>query len=70
MITRKEIQERLKREIEMSGKSQTEIAKLLEIKPQSVQQYLTGRALPSLETFANLCHLIDIDSEYILGLKK
>ena len=37
---------------------------------QSVQQYLSGRALPSLDTFANLCEILELDPAYILCLKK
>lgn len=56
-------------EITASGKSQTEIAQALGIKQQSVQQYLSGRALPSLDTFANLCEILELDLAYILGIK-
>ena len=56
-------------EITASGKSQTEIAQALGIKQQSVQQYLSGRALPSLDPFANLCEILELDPAYILGIK-
>lgn len=56
-------------EITASGKSQTEIAQALGIKQQSVQQYLSGCALPSLDTFANLCEILELDPAYILGIK-
>ena len=56
-------------EITASGKSQTEIAQALGIKQQSVQQYLSGRALPSLDTFANLCEILELDPAYILWIK-
>ena len=56
-------------EITASRKSQTEIAQALGIKQQSVQQYLSGRALPSLDTFANLCEILELDPAYILGIK-
>ena len=56
-------------EITASGKSQTEIAQALGIKQQSVQQYLSGRALPSLDTVANLCEILELDPAYILGIK-
>lgn len=54
--------------IKQSGKSQTEIARLLNIKQQSVAQYISGRALPALETFANLCEILDLDANEILGV--
>ena len=70
MIPQEEIKKRLHEELTASGKSQTEIAQALGIKQQSVQQYLTGRALPSLDTFANLCEILELDPAYILCLKK
>ena len=70
MIPQEEIKKRLHEELTASGKSQTEIAQALEIKQQSAQQYLSGRALPSLDTFANLCEILELDPAYILCLKK
>lgn len=61
MIPQEEIKKRLHEELTASGKSQTEIAQALGIKQQSVQQYLSGRALPSLDTFANLCEILELD---------
>ena len=70
MIPQEEIKKRLHEELTASGKSQTEIAQALGIKQQSVQQYLSGRALPSLDTLANLCEILELDPAYILCLKK
>lgn len=70
MIPQEEIKKRLHEELTASGKSQTEIAQAWGIKQQSVQQYLSGRALPSLDTFANLCEILELDPAYILCLKK
>ncbi len=68
MILEKQIRERLIEAIKQSGMSQTEIAKRTGIIQQSVYQYLSGRALPSLETFANICKVLDADPKYILCL--
>ena len=70
MITLSEIQENLMREIKNSGLSQTEIAKRLGIKQPTIAQYLSGRAMPSLDTFANLCVLLDIDPADVLNTNK
>lgn len=69
MIDIKEIRERLITEIKNSGMSQTEIAHRLGIKQPTVGQYLSGRALPALDTFANLCIILDLDANEILGIK-
>ncbi len=66
MITLEQIQERLSEAIKQSGMSQTQIAKLLNIKQPTVGQYLSGRAMPALDTFANLCKILDADTDYIL----
>ena len=66
MITIEEIRHRLQEAIKQSGMTQTEIAKRLNIYQSAVQQYLSGRSMPALDTFANLCKLLDVDTNYIL----
>ena len=68
MIILDNIRERLIEAIKQSGLSQTEIAKRLGIKQPTVGQYLSGRAMPALDTFANLCEILDLDPAYILCL--
>ncbi len=68
MIPATEIQKRLKEAIKQSGMTQTEIAKKAGIIQQSVAQYVSGRAMPSLDTFANLCAILDVDPADILSL--
>lgn len=70
MITLDQIRKNLIDEIKNSSLTQTEIAKELNVKHQTVGQYLSGRALPALDTFANLCVLLDVDPAEILGIKK
>ncbi len=70
MITLSEIQKNIAQEIKTSGLSQTEIANKLGIKQPTVGQYISGRSLPALDTFANLCVLLDVDPSDILGIKK
>ena len=72
MIERRsqQITERLKEEIESCGKTRTEIAKEVGISKPTLSQYLSGRAYPSLVTFAKLCEVIDCSSDDILGIKR
>ena len=65
MITIEQIRARIAEAIKYSGMSQTELAKKLGIKQPTVGQYLSGRALPALDTLANLCKSLDIDANYI-----
>ena len=64
-----QISENLKKEIELCGKTKTEIAKELRISKPTLSQYISGKIYPSLPTFAKLCQIIDCSSDNILGLK-
>lgn len=64
-----QISENLKKEIELCGKTKTEIAKELGISKPTLSQYISGKIYPSLPTFAKLCQIIDCSSDDILGLK-
>ena len=68
MITLEQIRARLIESINNSGLKQTEIVRRLNISQPTVGQYLSGRAMPALDTLANLCKILDIDANYILCL--
>lgn len=63
------ISKRLKEEIELSGKTKSEIAKAIGVSKPTVSQYLSGRIMPSLTTFAKLCDFLDCSADDILKLK-
>lgn len=69
MITIQEIQKRLREAIKYSNLSQTEIAEKLGINPSTVSKYMRQNKYPSLDTFANICEILDVSSDDILGLK-
>ncbi len=48
--------------------TQTDIAKALNITQSTIAHYLKGDISPSLDTFANLCKVLDADANYILCL--
>ena len=70
MIELKEIQKRLREEIARSPLSQKEIAQKLGINPSTVSKYTRIDVYPALDTFANLCEILDVSADEILGLKK
>ncbi len=70
MITIEEIQEQLREEIRTSNISQKEIADKLGVNPSTISKYLRLDKYPSLETFANLCEILDVSADDILCLKK
>ena len=69
MITLSQIRNNLIATIKESGLTQTELARRLNIKQQTVQQYISGRSMPALDTFANLCVVLDVDPADILATK-
>lgn len=62
------IRSRLIEAIKLSELSQTELAKKLNVKQPTVSMYLSGKAMPALDTFANICAVLDVDPAYILGI--
>ena len=70
MISLEEIQQRLREAIHYSNISQKELAKKLGINASTVSKYMRLDKYPSLETFANICEILDVSADDILGLKK
>ena len=70
MILLKDIQKRLREEIRASSLSQKEIAQKLGINPSTVSKYLRQDKFPAIDTFANLCEILDVSADDILGLHK
>ena len=69
MITQESIRKELVAAIKQSGLSQMQIAEKLGIKQPTVSEYVTGKSMPALDTFANLCRVLDLDANEILCLK-
>ena len=63
-----EIQVRLREAIKYSHLSQKELAEKLGVNPSTVSKYMRQNKFPSLDTFANLCKLLDVSADDILGL--
>ena len=53
-------------EVRQSGMTQTQIANCINVHQSTIAHDLTGDILPALDTFANLCKLLDVDTNYIL----
>lgn len=56
----------LKAEIELSGKTKTEIARAIGVSKPTLSQYLSGRAQPTLATLSKLCSFLGISADDIL----
>lgn len=70
VIELKDIQRRLREEIKNSRYTQKEIAEKLGINPSTVSKYIRLDKFPAIDTFANLCEILDVSADEILGLKK
>ena len=68
MVTSSIIKERLKAAIKQSGMTEGEIANQISVTQSCIAHYVKGDALPSLDTFANLCIVLDVKADYLLGI--
>ena len=66
----KDIQQRLRDAINSSGIEQKEIARQIGVSPQTVSKYMKKDIFPALDTLAKLCRVLDVSSDYILGIKE
>lgn len=64
------ISENLKREIETSGKTKSEIARAIGVSNPTVSQYCSGRAQPTLATLSRLCTFLDCSADDILAIRR
>lgn len=66
MITLDMIRQKIVEAIKQSGLTQIELARRLGINPSTISHYIKGDKMPALDTFANLCAILDVDSNDIL----
>lgn len=64
-----EFTKRFNEVLKSSGKTQVEIAKTVNVSKQCINDYKSGKSLPSLETFIALCKCLDVSSDYLLGFE-
>ena len=62
------ISKNIRREIETSGKTKSEIARAIGVSNPTVSQYCSGRAQPTLATLSKLCAFLDCSADDILNL--
>lgn len=58
----------LKMELELRGISQNKLAKALNVKHQTVNDWTRGKNLPSLAMFRKLCIILKAEPERILNI--
>lgn len=62
------IQQRLRVCIRNSTLNQKVIAEKIGVSEQTVSKYMKCNVFPALDTLAKLCSVLDVSSDYILGL--
>ena len=67
MVTLEQIQKNVAKAIKQSGLTQREIGARLGVSQQTVSHYIKGDKMPALDTFANLCKLLDVNPGEILS---
>ena len=65
MITNEQIQKRLAEAIKQSGMTQRQLAEQVGIRHQQISCYVNGQKMPAIDTLANLCKALDVDTNYI-----
>ena len=63
-----EFTKRFNETLKHCGKTQVEIAKAINVTKQCVNDYKTGKSVPSIETLYELCKFLDVSADYLLGL--
>lgn len=49
------------------GLKQSDVAKLVGVKPNTLSNYENGVSEPDIDTFASLCEIYNLDFSYVLG---
>jgi transcriptional regulator with XRE-family HTH domain len=63
------IAERLREAFEKSDiHTQYELASKINVSPSTMTRFLSGESKPSIEQFAMLCSILEVSSDYILGI--
>ena len=70
MITLETIQKNIIEAIRQCGMTQTAIAKELHMSQSTIAHYVRGDILPALDTLSNLCSVLDLDANEILGINQ
>ncbi len=69
MIVIEDIKKQLAEAIKQSGLTQKALAQKLGTTQQAISRYYTGERVPSLDTLANLCVILDLDANEILCIR-
>lgn len=60
--------ERLEKVIKEKELSNAELARKLKVRPAAINNYIDGTFMPSTPNLARLCKVLNISSDWLLGL--
>ncbi len=69
MITQEQIRQNIANAIMESDMTQREIAEKIGVRHNQITYYKQGKKMPALDTLANLCKVLDLDANEILGIR-
>lgn len=61
-------QTRLRELMQQEGTTQKELAKVVEMRPQTVSLYVTGQSVPDINTLKKISIFFNVSADYLLGL--
>lgn len=56
--------------LQIMNMTQSQLGDQLGLNQRTISQYVRGKSMPSLETLAKMCNILDIDIAYILETEK
>lgn len=62
--------ERFNEAMKYANISYAELSRKLNITKATMSMYKHGKAVPSLETFYDICNILDVSADYLLGKKE
>lgn len=69
MIILDTIRKNLIKELKQMKFTQKELGKKLNIGQTAISNYINNNTMPALDTFANLCLILDLDANEVLGIE-
>ena len=70
IVKLEKIKRNLRQAIQKSGMTQAELAAKISVSQSCIAHYIRGDILPGLDTFAELCRVLDEDPKDLLGLRE
>lgn len=67
-MDKSKFKDRFKELLHYNGVNQSDLAVKIHVSKQCVSDYKSGKSVPSLETLYEICKVLDVSADYLLGL--